>query len=283
VEDLLKEAEPAIASTPDPAKTKNLLHLNRELLELHEPRPGDVDVRRAQSRVRAEVEAREMSTRNEAYHRARLAREKIRGDAYRAADQLSVDATTDADAKLRQAPATRSLSATVTDPEGLYTPQPAEAPIGRVVEIAYDGIKHQVRVDANGRVVAENPVADDGWSTRGTFVGDAEAFMAAKRAGVGLKAGPEEPPSPERLVDDALFRPEVREAYRRPSAVIGSAAEDLMVCRLFCGGRWIRTIGPPVTCELCWRGLSLLPARERERFSFLRASNHSVEPGWGTV
>src|SRR6516164_10972162 len=76
VEDLLKEAEPAIASTPDPAKTKNLLHLNRELLELHEPRPGDVDVRRAQSRVRAEVEAREMSTRNEAYHRARLAREK---------------------------------------------------------------------------------------------------------------------------------------------------------------------------------------------------------------
>jgi len=23
----------------------------------------------------------------------------------------------------------------------------------------------------------------------------------------------------------------------------------------------------PVTCELCWRGLSLLPARERERFS----------------
>ena len=40
---------------------------------------------------------------------------------------------------------------------------------------------------------------------------------------------------------------------------------------------------PPVTCELCWRGLSLLPARERERFSFLRASNHSVEPGWGTV
>ena len=146
-----------------------------------------------------------------------------------------------------------------------------------------NGIKHQVRVDANGRVVAENPVADDGWSTRGTFVGDAEAFMAAKRAGVGLKAGPEEPPSPERLVDDALFRPEVREAYRRPSAVIGSAAEDLMVCRLFCGGRWIRTIGPPVTCELCWRGLSLLPARERERFSFLRASNHSVEPGWGTV
>jgi len=149
-----------------------------------------------------------MSTRNEAYHRARLAREKIRGDAYRAADQLSVDATTDADAKLRQAPATRSLSATVTDPEGLYTPQPAEAPIGRVVEIAYDGIKHQVRVDANGRVVAENPVADDGWSTRGTFVGDAEAFMAAKRAGVGLKAGPEEPPSAPPIPPPPVIRAE---------------------------------------------------------------------------
>ena len=27
-----------------------------------------------------------------------------------------------------------------------------------------------------------------------------------------------------------------------PSAVIGSAAEELMVCRLFAGGEWIRTI-----------------------------------------
>ena len=44
-----------------------------------------------------------MSTRDEAYHRARLASEAIREDAYRAADQLVVDATTDADAKLRQA------------------------------------------------------------------------------------------------------------------------------------------------------------------------------------
>ena len=51
---------------------------------------------------------------------------------------------------------------TVADPEGLYAPQPAEATIGRVVEIAYNGIKRQVRVDGNGRVVAENPVSDDG-------------------------------------------------------------------------------------------------------------------------
>ena len=82
----------------------------------------------------------------------------------------------------------------VADPEGLYAPQPAEAPIGRIVEIAYNGIKRAVRVDANGRVVAESPVSDDGWSRRGTFTGDAEAFLAAKRAGVGLKPDPEEPP-----------------------------------------------------------------------------------------
>jgi len=76
----------------------------------------------------------------------------------------------------------------VADPEGLYAQQPGEAPIGRVVEIAYNGIKRQVRV------VAESPIADDGWSRRGTFAGDAEAFMAAKRAGVGLKSDPDEPP-----------------------------------------------------------------------------------------
>ena len=82
----------------------------------------------------------------------------------------------------------------VADPEGLYTPQRTEAPIGRVGEIAYNGIKRHVRVDANGRVVTECPVADDGWSNRGTFAGDAKAFMAAKRASVGLKSNPDEPP-----------------------------------------------------------------------------------------
>ena len=44
-----------------------------------------------------------MLTRKDACHRARLASEKILDDAYRAADQLSADAITDADAKLRQA------------------------------------------------------------------------------------------------------------------------------------------------------------------------------------
>jgi hypothetical protein len=186
-----------------------------------------------------------MLARNEAYHRARLASEKILDDAYRATDQLSAEAITDADAKLHsalfsaQAKAVRDATyaaagdaraaahaeaeqrhyerlaaiqrhfgqqvmsrgdpdadhalafvETVADPEALYAPQPAEAPIGRVVEIAYNGIKRQVRVDANGRVIAESPVSDDGWSTRGTFAGDAEAFMAAKRAGIGLKTGP---------------------------------------------------------------------------------------------
>jgi len=83
---------------------------------------------------------------------------------------------------------------TVADPEGQFAPVPVEAPIGAVVAIDYNGIKRLVRVDARGRVVAESPIADDGWSRRGTFAGDAEAFMAAKRAGVGLKSDPDEPP-----------------------------------------------------------------------------------------
>src|SRR5262249_49092251 len=150
-----------------------------------------------------------MPTPNDAYHWARLASEKIRDDAYRAADQLSADAITDADAKLHQArfsaearalrDATYSVAGdayseaeqrhydrlatiqrhfgqqiarrgdpdadpapafvkTVADPEGLYAPQPAEAPFGRVVEIGYNGIKRQVRVDPRGRVVAETPL-----------------------------------------------------------------------------------------------------------------------------
>ena len=44
-----------------------------------------------------------MLARNEAYHRARLASEKILDDAYRATDQLSAEAITDADAKLHSA------------------------------------------------------------------------------------------------------------------------------------------------------------------------------------
>jgi hypothetical protein len=99
---------------------------------------------------------------------------------------------------------------TVADPERLYSPQPAEAPIGPVVEIAYNGIKRQVRVDANGRIVAESPVADDGWSTRGTFTGDAEAFMAAKRAGVGLKPDPEEPALTPPIPPPPIIRAEPR-------------------------------------------------------------------------
>jgi hypothetical protein len=94
---------------------------------------------------------------------------------------------------------------TIADPERLYAPQPAEAPIGRVVEIAYNGIKRQVRVDANGRVVADS---DDGWSRRGTFAGDAEAFMAAKRAGVGLKPDPDEPPPAPPIPPPPMIRAE---------------------------------------------------------------------------
>src|SRR6516162_11066246 len=113
---------------------------------------------------------------------------------------------------------------TIADPERLYAPQPAEAPIGRVVEISYNWIKRQVRVDANGRVVAENPVADDGWSNRGTFAGDAEAFMAAKRAGVGAKPDPEEPPQAP-----PIPAPPMIEAQPRPEPPAG------LVRRYRCG------------------------------------------------
>ena len=207
-----------------------------------------------------------MLTRNEAYHRARLASEKILKDAYQAADRRHAEARTVASAKLRRsnldanaklfryALAADNRAAayaeaeqqhrdrlaaiqrhfgqqvtshgspdaghalafveTVADPEGLYAPQPGEAAsngvrgIGRVGEIAYNGIKRQVRVDANGRVVAESPIADDGWSRRRTFAGDAEAFMAAKRAGVGLKSDPDEPPPAPPIPPPPMIRAE---------------------------------------------------------------------------
>ena len=99
---------------------------------------------------------------------------------------------------------------TVANPQGVYTPQLAEAPIGGVVEIAYNGIKRQVRVDANGRIVTENPVSGDGWSRRGTFTGDAEAFMAVKRAGVGQKPDPDEPPPAPAVPPPPMIRAEPR-------------------------------------------------------------------------
>ena len=217
--------------------------------------------------------------RNDAFHQARVASEKIRDDTYRAADQLSAHARTDADAKLRQARFSAEAKAvrdaaysaaadarvaayaeaerrhydrlaaiqrhfgpqmarrgnpdadhalafveTVADFEGLYTPQPAEAPIGRVVEIAYNGIKRLVRVDAKGHVVAESSVFDDGWSTRGTFAGDAEAFMAAKRAGVGLKPDPEEPPPAPPIPPPPMIRAEPRPEPPPPGLLADIAA-----------------------------------------------------------
>src|SRR5580704_8866236 len=46
---------------------------------------------------------------------------------------------------------------------------------------------------------------------------------------------------------------------------------------LSAGGRWIRTIGPPVSCELYRRGPPLLPARERERFSAISAAQRAFQ------
>jgi hypothetical protein len=186
-------------------------------------------------------------TRNEAFQAAREASERIKQDAYAAANQLAVDCIDTADAVLRRDPFNqagkaareRAYSAASDaragmyaeaeqrhanrmaalarylgqayrgpgdpdadhalafvneiDPAGLWAPIARPAPIGTFTTINVAGIKRQVRVDANGRIVAESPVADDGWSNRGTFAGDTEAFIAAKRAGVGL--GPEEEPA----------------------------------------------------------------------------------------
>ena len=65
---------------------------------LREPRPGHHGLYQSKGRARAEVEVREKLTRNKAYHRALLASEELRDDAYQAADAI-----TDADAKLHQA------------------------------------------------------------------------------------------------------------------------------------------------------------------------------------
>jgi hypothetical protein len=118
----------------------------------------------------------------------------------------------------------RAFVENVADPERLYAPRPAEAPIGEVVAIGYNGIKRQVRVDANGRVVAESPVSDDGWSRRGTFAGDPEAFMAGKSAGVGLKPDPEEPPSAPPIPPPANFRAEPQPEPPLPGLLADIAA-----------------------------------------------------------
>lgn len=58
------------------------------------------------------------------------------------------------------------------DPDGQFAPIEAPSPIGRVVEIDYNGIKRVVWVDSNGRVVAyAEPIVGDGWSNRGAFAG----------------------------------------------------------------------------------------------------------------
>lgn len=71
------------------------------------------------------------------------------------------------------------------DPAKLWAPGASmPLPIGEITTIEFAGTKQQRRVDGRGRAVPESPVADDGWSNRPTFAADAEAFLAAKRAGV---------------------------------------------------------------------------------------------------
>jgi hypothetical protein len=67
------------------------------------------------------------------------------------------------------------------DPDGQWLTIAAQL-IGEVAEITFNGTKQRRRVDASGRADFDSPIsADDGWSNRGTFSGDAEGFTAAKR------------------------------------------------------------------------------------------------------
>ena len=87
----------------------------------------------------------------------------------------------------------------------------------------YNGIKRQVRVDARGRVAAyADAEAGDGWSTRGTFTGDAQAFLAAKRAAV---SPPEEgPPAPPILPPPPITRAEPQPEPPPPGLLADIAA-----------------------------------------------------------
>jgi len=171
-----------------------------------------------------------------AYHRARLASEKLRDSDLRAADHLTRALTDKADtdfaagkitagerdalhaatgdsraalhrecgqwhldqmAALQQHfgqpvnrhgdPETEAALcfAAEIDPTGEHRASAVATPTGQVVEINHNGIPHRRRVDGRGRVIAENPVADDGWSSRQTFTpADPDEFVAAKRAGI---------------------------------------------------------------------------------------------------
>jgi len=148
-----------MALTPDRAKTRELLRLDRRLLEIYVSRGRNItsfQAAAARYGVKRSPSSRSVSATGSPAEdpRGRLC----------VADQLSADAITDADAKLRQerfsAKANRDRLAaiqrhfgqqvmsrgdpdadhalafveTVADPEGLHTPQPPEPPIGRVVE-----------------------------------------------------------------------------------------------------------------------------------------------------
>ena len=67
-------------------------------------------------------------------------------------------------------------------------------------------------------------MSDDGWSRRATFAGDAEAFMAGKRAGVGLKPDPEEPPPAPPIPPPPMIRAEPRPEPPPPELLADIAA-----------------------------------------------------------
>jgi hypothetical protein len=69
--------------------------------------------------------------------------------------------------------------------------------------IDYNGIKRDVRLDANGRVAGYvEPVTGDGWSNRRTFAVGAEAFMTAKRAGIAPAPAVNTPLDPLGVVEE---------------------------------------------------------------------------------
>jgi hypothetical protein len=66
------------------------------------------------------------------------------------------------------------------DPHNLYSAEIVISTIGEVTTINHNGVNQTRRVH-NGRV-CDGPDMSNGWSNRGTFSGDAEAFATAKRA-----------------------------------------------------------------------------------------------------
>ena len=90
-------------------------------------------------------------------------------------------------------------------------------------------------------------MSDDGWSRRATFAGDAEAFMAGKRAGVGLKPDPEEPPPAPPIPPPPMIRAEPRPEPPPPGLLADIGRGIGADCRgVIAHGGGLSTHGEPI-------------------------------------